>query len=80
MTHAALFRTWIARFHVAPLDLASAERAAAIRVELSRVGRFKGVGNVLAAWIALSGNHSLVTRDEEFREIAEASGLAVESY
>ena len=80
LTQAALFRGWISKFHVAPLDLASAERAANIRAELSRLGRVKGVVDILSAGIALAGNHSLVTRDEDFQEIAEATGLVLETY
>lgn len=80
LTQAALFRAWVNRFHVAPLDLASAERAATIRTELSRLGRTKGVVDVLSAGIALAGGHSLVTRDEDFSEIAEATGLTLERY
>jgi len=60
--------------------LASAERAASIRAELSQLGRVKGTGDILTAGIALAGGHSLVTRDLDFREIAEVTGLVLESY
>lgn len=80
MTQAALFRAWVSKFHVATLDLASAEKAAAIRTELARLGRVKGAVDVLTAGIALAGGHSLVTRDKDFMEIASATGLSVESY
>lgn len=79
-TQASLYRSWISRFHVAALDTAGAEQAAAIRVELSRLGRVKGTGDILTAGIVLAGGHSLVTRDVDFREISEATGLLVEPY
>jgi predicted nucleic acid-binding protein len=79
-TQAPLFRGWVSRFHVAELDLASAGRSATIRVELSRPGRIKGAGDILAAGIALAGGHSLVTRDAEFGAISEATGLVIEGY
>lgn len=79
-TQASLFRGWVSRFHVAELDLASAEQSAAIRVELSRLGRIKGAGDILAAGIALAGGHSLVTRDSDFAAISEATGLVIEGY
>ncbi len=80
MTQAALFRGWVGRYQVAPLDLPSAERAAMIRTELARLGRVKGVVDILSAGIALAGNHTLVTRDRDFQEIANVTGLVVESY
>lgn len=79
-TQASLFRGWISKFHLAELDLAGAERAAVIRVELSQLGRVKGTGDILTAGIALAGGHSLITRDTDFRDIAEATGLVVEPY
>lgn len=79
-TQAALFRGWLDRFHVAPLDLSAAERAASIRVELTQLGRAKATGDVLAAGIALAGGHSLVTRDADFLEISDVTGLVVEPY
>ena len=79
-TRAALFRGWISKSHVAPLDLASAERAANIRAEFSRLGRVKAVVDLLSAGIALAGDHRLVTRDEDLQEIAEATGLVLETY
>jgi predicted nucleic acid-binding protein len=79
-TQAALFRGWVSQFHVAGLDLVGSERAASIRVELSRLGRVKGTGDILTAGIALAGGHSLVTRDTDFRDIAEVTGLVLEPY
>jgi predicted nucleic acid-binding protein len=79
-TQASLFRRWVSKFHVAALDLAGAERAAEIRVELSQLGRLKGTGDILTAGIALAGGHSLVTRDSDFGDISEATGLVLESY
>jgi predicted nucleic acid-binding protein len=80
LTQAALFRGWVARFHVVPLDLAAAEKAAVIRTELGRLGLVKGVVDILAAGIAMAGSHSFVTRDSDFRAIANATGLSIESY
>jgi predicted nucleic acid-binding protein len=79
-TQASHFRGWISRFQIAPLDLAGAEHAAAIRAELSALGKVKPTGDILTAGIALAGGHSLVSRDADFREIAEVTGLVVESY
>jgi predicted nucleic acid-binding protein len=79
-TQASRFRRWVSRFQVAPLDLVSPERAAAIRVELSRLGEIKGTGDILAAVIALAGGHSLVSRDTDFGAISEATGLVLEAY
>ena len=79
-TQAALFRGWVSRFHIAPLDLNGAERAAALRAELSHLGVVKGTGDILTAGIALAGGHSLVTRDADFRAISEVTGLVVEPY
>jgi predicted nucleic acid-binding protein len=79
-THATRFRGLASRFQVAPLDLPAAERAASIRAELLSLGRIKGVADILTAGIALAGGHSLVTRDGDFRHIAEATGLLLESY
>jgi predicted nucleic acid-binding protein len=79
-TQASLFKGWVGRFHVAPLDLAAAEGAATIRAEFAHLGRAKESVDVLAAGIALSGGHSLVTRDRDFREIGEATGLVIEPY
>lgn len=79
-TQASLFRGWVSRFQVAELDLASAERSASIRVELSRLGRVKGSVDILAAGIALAGGHSFVTRDSDFASISDATGLTIEPY
>lgn len=79
-TQATLFTGWVSRFHVAGLDLASAEESAAIRVELSRLGIIKGAGDILTAGIALAGGHSLVTRDSDFDAISRATGLVIEGY
>lgn len=79
-TQATRFRGYVARFQIAPLDLAAAERAAEIRAELLAVGRVKGAADIFTAAIALAGGHSLVTRDKDFRHIADATGLHIESY
>lgn len=79
-TQAARFRGWVSRFHIAPLDLEGAEKAAMLRSELLDLGRVKGTGDILTAGIALAGGHSLVTRDQDFLEIAEATGLNIETY
>jgi predicted nucleic acid-binding protein len=79
-TQASLFRGWVSKFHIAGLDLDGAERAATIRAELSHLGRVKGTGDILTAGIALAGGHSLVTRDADFKAIAEVMGLVVEPY
>ena len=78
-TQATQFLGFAARFHVAPLDLASAERAAALRAELLDLGRIKGAADILTAGIALSGGHTLVTRDRDFGDIAGATGLSLET-
>lgn len=79
-TQAALFRGWVSRFHIADLTLEGAERAALIRAELSHLGRVKGTGDILSAGIALAGGHSLVTRDRDFPDIAQVTGLVLEPY
>lgn len=79
-TQATRFRGYVARFQIAALDLAAAERAAEIRAELLSLGRIKGAADILTAGIALTGGHSLVTRDKDFQHIAEATGLHLESY
>ena len=79
-TQAALFRGWVSHFQVAGLDLVASDRAATIRAELGRLGRLKGTADILTAGIALAGGHTLVTRDADFRQIADATGLLVESY
>jgi predicted nucleic acid-binding protein len=56
------------------------EQTAPIRVELSRVRRLKGTGDILTAGIALAGGHSWVTRDSDFGDVAEVTGLVVETY
>lgn len=79
-TQAALFRGWVSRFHVAELTLEGVEKAALIRAELSHLGKVKGTGDILTAGIAVAGRHSLVTRDKDFPEIAEVTGLVIEPY
>jgi predicted nucleic acid-binding protein len=79
-TQAALFQRWASQFQIAALDLVSAERAAVVKVELSRLGKIKGVVDVLTAGIALAGNHTLVSRDRDFLEIANAVGLSLDPY
>jgi predicted nucleic acid-binding protein len=79
-TQASLFKGWVSRFHVAPLDLMASEKAAQIAAEMARVGRTKGTADLLSAGIALAGGHSLVTRDTHFIDISEATGLRIEPY
>ncbi|MGB6501068.1 MAG: type II toxin-antitoxin system VapC family toxin [Thermoplasmata archaeon] len=79
-TQATRFRGYVTKFQVAPLDLGAAERAAEVQTELLSLGRIKGAADILTAGIALSGGHSLVTRDKDFYYIAEATGLHIESY
>lgn len=59
-------------------DLLGAERSALIRAESYHLGMSKGTADTLTAGIALPDGHSLVTRDSDFRAIAEATGLVVE--
>jgi predicted nucleic acid-binding protein len=79
-TQASLFKGWVSRFHVAPLDLAASEKSAEIAAEMARLGRTKGTADILTAGIALAGGHSLVTRDSDFVDISDATGLKVETY
>ncbi|MEK6851485.1 MAG: PIN domain-containing protein [Candidatus Thermoplasmatota archaeon] len=79
-SEAAAFRAIASRFAVLPFDEPSAVRAADIRAELIRLGRVKGHVDVMIAGIAAEGGHTLVTRDRDFRQISEATGLRVESY
>lgn len=76
----AAFRALASRFDLVWFDESSAVRAAEIRAELMRLGRVKGHVDVMLAGIAVEGGHTLITRDQDFRGIAEAVPLAVESY
>ncbi|HEV2317078.1 MAG TPA: hypothetical protein VGV89_05840 [Thermoplasmata archaeon] len=63
-----------------PLDLPSAERAAAIQTELARLGQVKGAVDVLTAGIAPAGGQALVSSDTDLVDVARATGLVVETY
>ncbi len=76
----AAFRALASRFDIHSFDESSAVRAAEIRAELMRLGRVKGNVDVMLAGIAVDGGHTLVTRDQDFHDIAEAVPLAIESY
>ena len=76
----AAFRALASRFDLHPFDESSAMRAAEIRAELMRLGRVKGHVDVMLAGIAVSGGHTLITRDRDFHEIAEVVTLAIEAY
>ena len=58
----------------------AALKAAEIRAELLRLGRVKSHVDIMIAGVALEGSHTLVTRDRDFKEIAETVGLDVEAY
>lgn len=62
------------------LDEAAALKAAEIRAELLRLGRVKSHVDIMIAGVALEGSRVLVTRDRDFKEIAETVGLDVEAY
>ncbi len=63
-----------------PLDRESAVRAAEVRAELAGLGREKPHVDVLIAGIALRNSVALVTRDRDFRAIAQATGLELSLY
>ena len=79
-SEAAAFRAIAARFQVLPFDESAATKAAEIRAELMRLGRSKGHVDVMIAGIAAAGGHVLVTRDRDFRDIADTMGLRLEAY
>ena len=76
----AAFRALASSFVLLPFDESAAVLAAEIRAELLRLGRVKGNVDVMIAGIAAAGGHSLITRDEDFRAIAETITLSLESY
>ncbi len=45
-----------------------------------RLGRVKSHVDIMIAGVALEGSHVLVTRDRDFKEIAETVGLNLEAY
>ncbi len=75
----AAFRALASRFALHPFDEPSAMRAAEIRAELMRFGRVKGHVDVMLAGIAAAGGHTLITRDRDFRDVAETVTLSLES-
>jgi len=79
-SEAGAFRTLATRFAILPFDEPAAAKAAEIRAELMRLGRLKSHVDVMIAGVAAAGGHTLVTRDRDFQDIAQAVGLAVESY
>ncbi len=76
----AAFRALASSFVILPFDESSAMLAAEIRTELLRLGRAKGHVDVMIGGIAAAGGHTLITRDQDFQEIAETITLSVESY
>ncbi len=76
----AAFRALASSFALLPFDEPSAMKAAEIWTELIRLGRVKGHVDVMIGGIAAAGGHILITRDQDFREIAETITLVVESY
>ena len=79
-SEASAFRSLASRFAVLPFDEASATKAAEIRAELMRLGRAKSHVDVMIAGVAAAAGHTLVTRDRDFQDIAEAVGLVLEGY
>ena len=79
-TAANRFRAMMSGFASATFDEASASRAAEVHHELRRLGKSKGTIDVMLAGIALAGGHLLLSRDQDFAEIAEVTGLVVEPY
>ncbi len=77
---AARFREIAGGFPLLPLDEAAALAAAKLRAELLRLGRPKSHSDVMIAGTAMAGNHRLVTRDADIREVGEEVGLLVEGY
>ncbi len=79
-SEAAAFHGLASRFSILPFDEASAKRAAEIRVELLRLGRMKDHVDIMLAGITSQGDHTLITRDKDFHDMAQAVGLSVETY
>lgn len=76
----ALYLVWASRYEIASFDIGAAEQAAKIRSLFTRLGRTKGVTDVMIAGIALARGASLVTRDKGLIEIAGSLGLGIERY
>lgn len=79
-SEASRFREIAERFPLAPFDRQAALEAAGIRAELLRLGRAKSHTDVMIAGITKAGGHALITRDDDFHEIADAVGLSIEAY
>ena len=79
-SEAAAFQRLSANYTIVPFDELSAIKAAEIRAELMRLGKVKSHVDTMIAGIAAAGRHTLVSRDEDFRAISDALGLAVEPY
>jgi len=79
-SEATAFRALASRFVILPFDEPAAARAAEVRAELMRLGRAKSHVDVMIAGVASAGGHVLITRDSDFRDIANVVGLAVEAY
>ena len=79
-SEASAFRGLASRFALLPFDEAAAMKAAEIRAELMRLGRVKSHVDVMIAGVAAAAGHTLVSRDDDFRDIAQAVGLVLESY
>jgi predicted nucleic acid-binding protein len=77
---AVAFRSLAGGFRVIGFDEAAAVRAAEIQVDLMRAGRPRAALAVIIAAIAVAGGHTLISRDEDFGEMADLVGLKVESY
>lgn len=70
----------LGRFPVLPVDLDAARIAAEIRVELRTAGREKPHVDILIAGVALRFGAPLLSRDSDFGDIAENSGLELLPY
>ncbi len=70
----------LSRIPIEPFDKESARRAAELREEFLRTGRSPSAPDVMIAGQALSGGHTLITRDRHLARVAEASGLRVATY
>ncbi|MHA1709980.1 MAG: hypothetical protein ACTSXJ_09215 [Candidatus Baldrarchaeia archaeon] len=54
------------------------EKAIGLQIRLRGVGRPKGVANLLIAAICINRGEKLITKDENFKDIAEVSELELE--
>ncbi len=79
-SEAKAFERTATRFPLATFGEHEALKAAEIRAELLRLGQPKSHTEVMIAGIALAHGHRLVTNDDDFRKIAEAVGLEIETY